>query len=83
MKIWVTASMTASWVCLHAKRPTLFFSRDLGYAGDYENMNRIGMKKLLKGTGKRLPRYGSKTILELDLIVRDDEDEGPQDGFSR
>lgn len=73
--------MSASQVELHLKRPDVFISRTCGYGGPSESLSRIGMKRLLKGTGKRLPRYGSKTILELRVVI--DEDEGPQDGFSR
>lgn len=81
MKVWVTASMTDSEVELWLKRPDTFI-RSLSYVGgDHESLSRIGMKKFLKGFKQILPSYGSKTILELDLVVRDDE--GPQDGFSR
>ena len=72
MKIWVTASSIHTWVDLHIKRPSTFL-RGMGYMESVDWVSRIGIKKLLKGTGKKLPSYGSKTILELELTIKGKE----------
>lgn len=72
MKIWVTASSIPEWVDLHIKRPSGFL-KGIGYFSGVDWVSRIGIKKLLRRTGKKLPVYGSKTILELELTIKGKE----------
>ncbi len=70
MKLWVTTDCIPEWVELHLKRPTVFISRSCGYGGPSTPLPRVSMKRLLMGTGKKLPRHASKTILELEIEVK-------------
>jgi hypothetical protein len=63
MKIWIQAASTArAYVAVNANSSDFY--------GNEIWLCRIDMTRLLRGSGKRLPRHGSKKIVEIELTAK-------------
>ena len=67
MKVWITANDDlATFVKLFSSNP----STARGLRQGFIEGCRKHVRRLLRGTGKRLPRHGTREIVEIQLVAK-------------
>ena len=75
MKVWIAtdASWCNSFVRIYTLKPKYWDELIQQYEDDtnfYLCVCRGTLRRLLRGTGKRLPKHGTKEIVEIQLVAQ-------------